>query len=124
MKSCVVSFSYSETFTSSYSCTHAVSLSSSPVEVNRRIHTIHRQLQRVTAEPQATPPPLVIGPLFSDIQREFQGKKAREMGSSGLNMTLLQVGYDRIHFHIWCPPKFSVRSYLICLHILSQGHMF
>lgn len=60
------------------------SLSCSPVEVNRRIHTIHSQLQPVCTEPQATPPASVIGPLFSDIQREFQRKESQEMGQQGV----------------------------------------
>ncbi|TMS06282.1 Titin [Larimichthys crocea] len=56
---------------SSYSSTF--SLSCSPVEANRRIHTINSQSQPAAAtEPEATPHPSAIGPLFSDIQREFQ----------------------------------------------------
>ncbi|XP_028447150.1 formin-like protein 7 [Perca flavescens] len=51
------------------------SLSCSPVEANRRVHAIHSQLK-----PQATPPPSVIGPTFSDIQREFQRKMDASAG--------------------------------------------
>ncbi|XP_076603855.1 uncharacterized protein LOC143330952 isoform X2 [Chaetodon auriga] len=75
---------HSEKFTSSFCSTHTFSLSCSPAEVNRRIHTIHSQLQPVSTEPQATPPASVIGPLFSDIQREFQGKEPQEMGQQGV----------------------------------------
>ncbi|XP_070832697.1 centromere-associated protein E-like [Chaetodon trifascialis] len=87
---------YSEKFTSSFCSTHTFSLSCSPVEVNRRIHTIHSQLQPVSTEPQATPPASVIGPLFSDIQREFQRKESQETGQQGVvascgsNTTALQ----------------------------------
>uniref|UniRef100_A0A8P4KA54 Coiled-coil domain containing 141 n=1 Tax=Dicentrarchus labrax TaxID=13489 RepID=A0A8P4KA54_DICLA len=69
-----------------YSSTHTVSLSCSPVEANRRVCAIHSQIQAAAAEPQATPPPSsVIGPLFSDIQKEFQRKEMRD--TCGLNMT-------------------------------------
>ncbi|XP_035532529.1 uncharacterized protein ccdc141 [Morone saxatilis] len=69
-----------------YSSTHTVSLSCSPVEANRRIRAIHSQIQPAATEPQATPPPSsVIGPLFSDIQKEFQRKETRDI--CGLNMT-------------------------------------
>ncbi|XP_032364328.1 uncharacterized protein ccdc141 [Etheostoma spectabile] len=62
---------HSQTFTSSYGPPHSLSHSCSPVEANRRIHAIHSPLQL-----QATPPPSVIGPSFSDIQRAFQRKDA------------------------------------------------
>nr|XP_046259696.1 uncharacterized protein ccdc141 [Scatophagus argus] len=77
--------SYSETFTSSFRSTHTFSLSCSPVEANRRIHTIHSQVPPVATEPQATPPPSAIGPLFSDIQREFQRKEGHETGQRGVS---------------------------------------
>ncbi|XP_044072101.1 coiled-coil domain-containing protein 141 isoform X2 [Siniperca chuatsi] len=86
----------SERFTSSYCSTHTFSLSCSPVEANRRVHTIHSQLQPFAIESQATPPPSVIGPSFSDIQREFQRKETQETGqqavsaSCGSNMAPLQ----------------------------------
>lgn len=72
------SFSHSGTFTSSYCFAHTMSLSCSPVEANRRIHTIHSHFQPGTTDSQATPPSPVVGPLFSDIQREFQRKELRE----------------------------------------------
>lgn len=72
------SFSHSGTFTSSYCFSHTISLSCSAVEANRRIHTIHSHLQPGTTDWQATPPSPVVGPLFSDIQREFQRKEVRE----------------------------------------------
>lgn len=74
----IVFFSHSETFASSYYSTHTVSLSSSPVGANRQVHTIHSQLQSVATELQAALPPPMIGPLFSDIQREFQKKGTKE----------------------------------------------
>ncbi|KAM6955110.1 uncharacterized protein PEZ65_000046 [Lycodopsis pacificus] len=59
--------------TSSYRSTHSsFSLSCSPVEPNRRVHVVHGQSQPAATDLQATPPPSVIGPMFSDIQREFQ----------------------------------------------------
>ncbi|KAM9346895.1 uncharacterized protein ccdc141 [Symphorus nematophorus] len=65
----------------SYCSTHTFSLSCSPVEANRRIHTIH-------TEPQATPPPPVIGPSFSDIQREFHKQEMQETGQQGVSTPL------------------------------------
>ncbi|XP_068592421.1 coiled-coil domain-containing protein 141 isoform X2 [Cebidichthys violaceus] len=71
--------------THSFSSTHSsFSLSCSPVEPNRRVHAVHGQSQPAAADLQATPPPSVIGPTFSDIQREFQKKEKRS------NMTPLQ----------------------------------
>lgn len=90
---------YSERLTSSYCSTHTFSLSCSPVEDNRRVRTIHSQLQSVATEPQAMPPPSVIGPSFSDIQKEFQRKEMQEAGqqvvsaSHGSNMAPFQVNY-------------------------------
>lgn len=72
------SFSHSGMFTSSYCFAHTMSLTCSPVEANRRIHAIHSHLQPGTTDSQATPPSPVAGPLFLDIQREFQGKEVRE----------------------------------------------
>ncbi|XP_042350000.1 uncharacterized protein LOC121948667 [Plectropomus leopardus] len=60
---------------SSYCSTHTFSLSRSPAEANRRVRAIHGQSQPAATE--ATPPPSVIGPSFSDIQREFQRKESR-----------------------------------------------
>ncbi|TKS66770.1 hypothetical protein D9C73_001907 [Collichthys lucidus] len=69
---------------SSYSCTHTFSLSCSPAEANRRIHAINSQSQPAAAtEPEATPHPSVIGPLFSDIQREFQRTETLQDASAG-----------------------------------------
>uniref|UniRef100_UPI0037E93A2C uncharacterized protein ccdc141 n=1 Tax=Semicossyphus pulcher TaxID=241346 RepID=UPI0037E93A2C len=87
---------YRERSTSSYCSTHTFSLSCSPVEANRRIHSIHSQSQPVASEPQAAPPFPVICPSFSDIQREFQRKDAQETrhlavsASCGSNTTPLQ----------------------------------
>ncbi|XP_031694983.1 uncharacterized protein LOC116377482 [Anarrhichthys ocellatus] len=65
-----------QSHTSSYRSTHSsFSLSCSPVEPNRRVHVVHGQSQPAATDLQATPPPSVIGPSFSDIQREFQKKE-------------------------------------------------
>ncbi|KAM6946040.1 coiled-coil domain-containing protein 141 [Aplochiton taeniatus] len=64
---------------SSYSCTHTFSLSCSPLEAERRAHALHHQ-PGSGSETQATPPPLVIGHSFSDIQREFQKKERSRVG--------------------------------------------
>ncbi|XP_075968316.1 coiled-coil domain-containing protein 141 [Anarhichas minor] len=65
-----------QSHTSSYHSTHSsFSLSCSPVEPNRRVHVVHGQSQPAATDLQATPPPSVIGPTFSDIQREFQKKE-------------------------------------------------
>ncbi|XP_034417600.1 coiled-coil domain-containing protein 141 [Cyclopterus lumpus] len=80
--------SHSEKLTSSYRASDSFSLSCYLVESNRRVHTIHSQSQPATTYPQATPPPSVIGPMFSDIQREFQKKEKRVVS----NMSLLQDG--------------------------------
>ncbi len=104
---------YSERFTSSYSSSHTLSLSCSPVEADRRIHAIHSQLLPVPTEPQATPPPSVTGPLFSDIQREFKRKEMQEPGQQGFSascdskMVPTQVNYFRV---VWCPPRPSFRT--------------
>ncbi|XP_068457611.1 coiled-coil domain-containing protein 141 isoform X2 [Clinocottus analis] len=78
--------SHSEKPASSYRSSHSFSLSCSPVEPNRRVHAINSQSQPAATVPQATPPPYVIGPTFSDIQREFQKKEKRVVS----NMTTLQ----------------------------------
>ncbi|XP_071328802.1 coiled-coil domain-containing protein 141 isoform X2 [Trachinotus anak] len=84
----------SEKLTSSYCSTHTFSLSRSPVDVNRLVHTIHSQLQPVATDPQATPPPSGIGPSFTDIQRDFQRKEVQETGqdasTGGLSEAELQ----------------------------------
>lgn len=85
--------SFSETFTSLYDSTHTVSLCCSPVEANRQIHTIHSQLRSAATKPQAAAPPPATGPLFSDIQREFQKKEAQETVS---------LVYLRDHFQVHC----------------------
>ncbi|XP_029283232.1 flocculation protein FLO11 isoform X2 [Cottoperca gobio] len=70
--------------TSSYCSSHTFSLSCSPVEANRRVHAIHSLSQRTATE--ATPSPSVIGPSFSDIQREFQ----KDASVGGLSEAELQ----------------------------------
>lgn len=107
---CVFSFSHSETGTSSYLSPHTTSLS--PMEANQPIQTIHSQLQAVTAEPQATPPPSVIGPLFSDIQREFQRKDGHE-----------RVSYARVCF-MYGVPQGPILDPLFFHHMLPLGCIF
>ncbi|XP_023253042.1 coiled-coil domain-containing protein 141 [Seriola lalandi dorsalis] len=89
----VISESRQQRSSSSYCSTHTFSLSCSPVEPNRRVHTIHSQLQSVDTEPLTTPPPSVIGPSFSDVQRDFQSKEMQETGqqdAGGLSEAELQ----------------------------------
>lgn len=125
----IVFFSFSrqtdgEKFTSSFCSTHTLSLSCSPVEANRRIHAIHSH-----SLPQATPPPTVIGPLFSDIQREFQRKEMQEPEQQGVstscepNVATLQV-HCQSQLHAWCPSGVVFRSsFVFHIHVASC-HIF
>ncbi|XP_061580073.1 coiled-coil domain-containing protein 141 [Cololabis saira] len=73
-----------------------VTSSSSPSEENQPVQILHGQSKPVTAQPQATPLPPVIGPALSNIQQEFKNKEMEEMGekaastSCGSNMMPLQ----------------------------------
>ncbi|CAK6974038.1 coiled-coil domain-containing protein 141 [Scomber scombrus] len=60
--------------TSSYCSMHTFSLCCSPLGSSRQIHPIHGKLQL------STTPPSVIGPVFTDIQQEFQRKELQETG--------------------------------------------
>lgn len=99
--------SHSEKLTSSYRASDSFSLSCYPVEPNRRVHTIHNQSQ------PGTPPPSVIGPMFSDIQREFQ-KKERVV----TNMTLLQVNPHGVHYTCGVPQGSNVDPLLLSVYML------
>uniref|UniRef100_A0A3Q3BGX8 Coiled-coil domain containing 141 n=1 Tax=Kryptolebias marmoratus TaxID=37003 RepID=A0A3Q3BGX8_KRYMA len=61
------------------------SMSCSPLEANRLVHTIHSQSQLVTTETQATSPLSIIGP-FCDVQKEFEEEiKEEQQAASDLN---------------------------------------
>ncbi|XP_028289629.1 uncharacterized protein ccdc141 isoform X2 [Parambassis ranga] len=77
-----VSRRHSESVSTSFCSTHTFSPSCSPGEANRHVHTICSQIQPAGSEHQATLPPSVIGPSFSDTQREFQGKEEGQRAGS------------------------------------------
>ncbi|XP_067458887.1 coiled-coil domain-containing protein 141 isoform X2 [Thunnus thynnus] len=80
------SSSAEERHTSSYCSTHTFSLCRSPVGASRRVHAVQSQLQLSTTDPQVTPPS-VNGPLFADIQQEFQRKETQETGQQTTSLS-------------------------------------